>query len=208
MTATIHEHDMPGLLCSLRVAKKDAARCVDLFARIRDETGSDARLVSWDIIRRDCRLGTDVHVMLRFVSTRAMMAWKSDPLQLALMPEIEALALTGISQQEALGRKGSFKLITARHEPPAVPPLWKRWTVSMLAVYPALVILVVLLDPITVRFPAPLSLFLVALVLTGLNTAFMLPWLNRLLRNWLSHRDIWARRSGRTRAALPSRPRP
>lgn len=186
MTAAIPDHDLPGLLLSLRVARKDAVRCVDLFARMRDETVSDARLVSWDIIRRDCSLGTDVFVMLRFTSRLSMTAWQRDPAQRALLAEIEALALSEIEVQEARGRNGCFELVTTRHGQPRVPPLWKRWTISMMAVYPALVILVLLLEPVTNRLPAALGLFMVALVLTGLNTAFILPWLNKRLRTWLS----------------------
>ena len=208
MTAAILEQDLPGLLISLCVAQQDAARCVDLFARMQEETGSDARFVCRDILRRDCRLSTDIHVVLRFDSMRAMMAWKSDHSQLALMAEIEALALTEISQQEARGRNGSFELATASEGPPPVPPLWKRWTVSMLAVYPALVVLVVLLDPVTARLPAPLGLFLVALVLTGLNTAFILPWLNKYFRTWMSKGTIVARGKLRPWATLLSRLRP
>lgn len=208
MTAAILEPDLPGLLVSLRVARKDATRCVDRFARMREETSTAANLVSWDIIRRDFRLGTDVHVMLRFANTRAMIEWKSNPSQLALMAEIEALALTGILQQEAQGRNGSFELDTAIEGTPPMPPLWKRWTVSMLAVYPPLAILVVLLEPVTARLPAPLGLFLVALVLTGLNTAFILPWLNRNLRTWLAHGKTAVQDEAQLGATLLSRLRP
>lgn len=187
MTAAILEHDLPGLLVSLRVAREDAARCVALFTRMREETSATARLLSWDIIRRDCRLGTNVYVMLRFASTRAMLEWKSDPSQLPLMAEIEALALAEITERQARGRNGFFELDTASVPPPPMPPMWKRWTVSMLAVYPALVLLVVVLEPVTTRLPAPFGLFLVALVLTGLNTAFILPWLNKHLQTWLAN---------------------
>lgn len=208
MTAAIPEHDLPGLLLSFRVARREAARCVDLVTRMRDDTGSAAGVVSWDIIRRDVGPGTDVHAMLRFASPRAMSVWRSHPSQRSRMAEIEALALTEILQQEAQGRHGSFELDTASEGTPPVPPLWKRWTVSMLAVYPPLVILVVLLEPVTARLPAPLGLFLVALVLTGLNTAFILPWLNRNLRTWLAHGKTAVQDEAQLGATLLSRLRP
>jgi antibiotic biosynthesis monooxygenase (ABM) superfamily enzyme len=208
MTAAIPEHDLPGLLLSCRVARRDAARCVDLVTRMRDDAGSAAGVVSWDIIRRDVGPGTDVHALLRFASPRAMSAFRSHPAQRARMAELEAMAPSGIAQQEARGSRGSFDLATASDAPPPVPPLWKRWTVSMLAVYPALVLLVVLLDPVTARLPAPLGLFVVALVLTGLNTAFLLPWLNTYLKGWLAQGTTAARHHQRPRGTLLSRLRP
>lgn len=74
--------------------------------------------------------------------------------------------------------------------PPAVPPqqpkFWKRWAVSMLAVYPALIVLVLATRPFTQGMPMGVSLFIVALLLTGLNTGLILPFLNRKLGRWLA----------------------
>ena len=56
---------------------------------------------------------------------------------------------------------------------------------SMLAVYPALIVLVYLLQPITSRLPLPLELLIVVLILTGLTTAYIVPWLTRQMHGWL-----------------------
>ncbi|WGT52631.1 hypothetical protein [Thioclava nitratireducens] len=66
-----------------------------------------------------------------------------------------------------------------------IPAFWKRWTVSMIAVYPALIGLVYGLTPVTAGMPKPLSLFIVALLLTGLNARYLVPFLNRHLQGWL-----------------------
>ncbi|MBU1315808.1 MAG: hypothetical protein KJ947_21195 [Alphaproteobacteria bacterium] len=71
---------------------------------------------------------------------------------------------------------------------PQQPKFWKRWVVSMLAVYPALILLVVVTRPFTEGMPAAASLFIVALLLTGLNTGLILPFLNRCLASWLAAR--------------------
>jgi antibiotic biosynthesis monooxygenase (ABM) superfamily enzyme len=67
----------------------------------------------------------------------------------------------------------------------AVPPFWKRWVVSMLAVYPALVALIYLMHPLLDGLPTPVSLFIIALLLTGLSTGFLAPLLHRKLAWWL-----------------------
>ena len=73
-----------------------------------------------------------------------------------------------------------------KDKPPRPAPVWKRWALSMIGVYPLLVALFYLLQPITAQLPVPGALFLVALVLTGLNTGYVLPFLNRRLGGWLS----------------------
>ena len=65
------------------------------------------------------------------------------------------------------------------------PVFWKRWTVSMLAVYPPLVCLVLLSNYVFGDLPMLVSLFIVAFCLTGLSTGLILPFLNRYLREWL-----------------------
>ncbi|AJE47685.1 hypothetical protein [Celeribacter indicus] len=66
-----------------------------------------------------------------------------------------------------------------------LPPFWKRWLVSMIAVYPALIVIFYMLRPVAANLPTPLSLFLVAFFLTGLNARYILPFLNRRLPRWL-----------------------
>ena len=58
----------------------------------------------------------------------------------------------------------------------------------MLAVYPALILLVVATRPFTEGMPMPVSLFIVAILLTGINTGLILPFLNRRLAPWLTAR--------------------
>ena len=62
---------------------------------------------------------------------------------------------------------------------PQQPKFWKRWVVSMLAVYPALILLVVVTRPFTEGMPAAASLFIVALLLTGLVGILGMGWLRR-----------------------------
>ena len=73
----------------------------------------------------------------------------------------------------------------ARSQARTVPVFWKRWAVSMLAVYPPLVCLVVASKYVLDGAPMLVSLFIIAFCLTGLSTGLILPFLNRRLRGWL-----------------------
>ncbi len=55
----------------------------------------------------------------------------------------------------------------------------------MIAIYPPLVVLVYLAQSLAPGLPTPVTLFLIALCLTGLSTGLVLPYLNRKLASWL-----------------------
>lgn len=69
---------------------------------------------------------------------------------------------------------------------PRPVPFHKRWLIAFLAVFPALVLLVYGLDPLIGGLPRPVSLLVVALALTGINTAWTLPWLHRRFHRFLA----------------------
>ncbi|MCF7728154.1 hypothetical protein [Sulfitobacter sp. M22] len=66
------------------------------------------------------------------------------------------------------------------------PAFWKRWLISMVAVYPPLVALVFAFRALFYDMPALLSLFLIASCLTALTTGLILPALHRRLDRWLN----------------------
>jgi antibiotic biosynthesis monooxygenase (ABM) superfamily enzyme len=55
----------------------------------------------------------------------------------------------------------------------------------MLAVYPPLLVLVYASRALLQEVPMPLSLFLIALCLTGLSTGLIMPFLHRRLAGWM-----------------------
>ena len=77
--------------------------------------------------------------------------------------------------------KGDADMDTSQRQ----PIFWKRWLLSMIAVYPALVVLFYLLRSMISGLPTPVSLFIVAFLLTGLNVRYILPFLNKRLKSWL-----------------------
>ncbi len=66
------------------------------------------------------------------------------------------------------------------------PVFWKRWAISMLGVYPPLVVLVLASQRLLQGAPVAVSLFIIAFCLTGLTSGLILPFLNRRLHSWLT----------------------
>ncbi len=173
---------------ALRVRTADGNRCASFLEELNTRLVAFEGFVSLDVIRREGGLGTDFYVIARFVSGEALARWKSDPERQAVLAEVEALSIADISRQQAAGANIWFEPVVSLPSAPRPPALWKRWVTSMIAVYPALLVLVALLNPVTSKLPEPLGLFLIAVILTGLTTAFIVPWLTRHLHFWLTSR--------------------
>lgn len=69
--------------------------------------------------------------------------------------------------------------------PQCPPAFWKRWMVSLLGVYPLLIVIFYALQPLTRNMPVIVSLLLVAFVLTGVNARFVAPFLARKMQVWI-----------------------
>jgi antibiotic biosynthesis monooxygenase (ABM) superfamily enzyme len=63
---------------------------------------------------------------------------------------------------------------------------WKRWAISMLGVYPPLVVLVLATQSMLQDFPIIVSLFVIAVCLTGITAGLTLPFLHRRFHRWLN----------------------
>ncbi|WP_093424945.1 antibiotic biosynthesis monooxygenase [Tranquillimonas alkanivorans] len=179
----------PGtMLFALRVSREDADVCAEKLAVLNERLVRADGFISLDVIRRNGGLGTDFFVLIRFTDVDSLEAWRGSRERANLVSEIERMAIVDISRQQVAGSNIWFEPITSMPSPIKPPKLWKRWVTSMLAVYPALIVLVKVMEPLTDRLPVELGLFMVALVLTGLTTAFIVPWLTRILQPWLSSR--------------------
>lgn len=188
MDAQLLDGETSSLFFALRVRAADGDRCADLLAQINRRLVTSDGFVSLDVIRREGGLGTDFYVIARFATAEALDKWRADAERKALLDEVEGLAIADVSRQQAAGSNIWFEPVSSLPSAPKPPLLWKRWATSMLAVYPALIVLVTLMEPLTAQLPEALGLFLVAFILTGLSTAFIVPWLTGNLHGWLSRR--------------------
>ena len=186
MSARVIDDPAGCLLVALRVRHADADLCAEKLHALHQRLEQAEGFRSLDTIRRDGGLGTDYYSLARFDSVEALEKWRASKERRELLGGIEELAITDISREQAAGSNIWFRPIGTMPSTPKAPPLWKRWLLSMLAVYPALVLLVALLKPVTSLLPQALGLFIVAFILTGLTTAFIVPWLSRRLQGWLT----------------------
>ena len=177
-----------SFLVALRVRLADADTCAERLARLNDRLAAAPGFRSLDVIRRDGGLGTDFFVVARFDTMADLEAWCASPDRSALLGDVEALAISDISRQQMAGSNIWFDPVVSLPSPPRPPLFWKRWLVSFVAVYPALILLVTALAPVTAPLPEALRLLVIAVILTGLTTAFIVPWLTRTLSGWLHRR--------------------
>lgn len=174
-----------SLMVAIRVRHSDADLCAERLGALNRRMTAANGFKSLDVIRREGGLGTDFFIVARFDTTMALDAWRASPDWAELLHGAEALAITDISRQQMAGSNIWFEPIVSIPSAPAPPPFWKRWLLSFVAVYPALIVLVTFLSPVTTPLPEPLALLIIAVVLTGLTTAFIVPWLTRRLSGWL-----------------------
>lgn len=186
--AELLDHPDASLLIALRVAHADGERC---RAELDDMTRALATQDGFKgahIIRRDGGLGKDFFALLRFRAMADLERWQASSAYAASKAALARLSVADVSHQRVAGSNIWFEPIDSLASAPLPPRFWKRWAVSMLAVYPALILLVRALEPVTQSLPQALGLLVVALVLTGLSTAWIVPFLTRTLHPWLIRR--------------------
>lgn len=176
------------MLVALRVAFADAETCAAKLSEMSRRIDQAQGFRGLDVIRRDGGLGVDFFVLARFDTLESLEAWKASPERRAMLDEIESLAIEDVARQQAAGGNIWFEPISSLSSTPLPPLFWKRWAVSMLAVYPALVVLFFALQPLTSQVPVALGLLVVATILTGITTAYIVPYLTRRLGPWLARR--------------------
>ncbi|MEQ8603217.1 MAG: antibiotic biosynthesis monooxygenase [Marivibrio sp.] len=187
--ATLIADQPRTLFVALKVRRADAERCAEALSRLNGRLNDVDGFRSFEVIRRDDGGAAEFYILVRFRNEAALARWRESPERRDLLGEVEALAVEEIARRQGTGSSIWFEPIAETSggpKPPSPPRFWKRWTVSMLAVYPPLVLLVTALQPITGDLPQAAGLFLVALILTGITTAWLIPWLTRRLQGWLA----------------------
>lgn len=178
--------DSTSYLVSLRVRYEDAEQLTDYLSILITKLKQTQGFQSIDTIQRKGGQGVDFYLVTRFQTAQDLESWKTSAQRIEALEPIEALSIADISRQQASGSNIWFEPVTCLPSQPKPPLLWKRWVLSILAVYPLLILLINLLRPIISNLPEALGLFLVVSILTGLTTAFIVPWLTTKLQTWLA----------------------
>jgi antibiotic biosynthesis monooxygenase (ABM) superfamily enzyme len=126
----------------------------------------------------------DYTLLYSFLDRSALQAWLDSPDRRALLRQADELAeqhvrlppLTGLETWFALPHRATIK----------PPPRWKMWLVSLLAIYPLVVIFQATIVPTIKTWPLLVRSAILPLTLLTLMTFFVMPVVTRVVQPWLS----------------------
>jgi antibiotic biosynthesis monooxygenase (ABM) superfamily enzyme len=125
------------------------------------------------------------HVVYRFTDRDRFRAWIEPDERNRWLAEVERLTEDDPDLQQTTGLETWFDLPGPNRARPPPPPRWKMWLVSLLAVYPLVLLFQWLLGPRVEGWPLPLRAAMFPLVLLTLMTYVVMPVVTRLLRRVL-----------------------
>jgi len=140
--------------------------------------------LSVDIVRHSRPHQVEYTVLSRWSSEAAVTHWKQDKTILSKLSQIEAI--TGGTAQIVRAAGLGIWVDHAGGMPPKLPPAWKRIVMSVVAVFPLLMLLTTITTPVIEELPQSVQVFIIVCVLSALLTWPIMPWLGKILSPWLS----------------------
>jgi uncharacterized protein len=126
--------------------------------------------------------GHRFYAVLRFSDEPSLRNWTSSPERAAQVKRVEGIAVEAEPRLSTTGLETWFSLPRRVVRPPA---RWKMTVVSFIAVYPCVVLFQLLAGPRLETWPLPLRALILPLMLSPLLTYAIMPFLSRVLRNFL-----------------------
>jgi len=159
----------------------------DRYEQLVDELhqlfrGQDGFL-SVNTVRHSLPHQVEYTVLLRWVDQSAASKWKSDGVIRHKLAQIEGITSGTAKAVEASGL--GLWIDHAQGKAASLPPFWKRVAMSILAVYPLLMLLLAASSPVIGSLPQPMQVLIVVILLSTLLTWPIMPWLSGVLRHWL-----------------------
>jgi antibiotic biosynthesis monooxygenase (ABM) superfamily enzyme len=133
------------------------------------------------VITPDASMRTHRVVVCRFANEDSLKAWEESEEHNRLMQEAEEFSTPRL--QRATGLETWFTLPGEGAMVP--PPRWKMALVTLIGIYPPVVVLLALVVPRVEAWPLLARAAVIPLVLVPLLTYIIMPLLSRLLRDWL-----------------------
>lgn len=140
--------------------------------------------LSVDIVRHIRPHQIEYTVLSRWSDQAAATQWQQDTAIQRKLSEIKTVTGGAAQIMEATGL--GMWVDHAQGASPKLPPVWKRVAMSVVAVYPMLMLLMGLSAPIIGGWPQPLQVLVIVIVLSTLLTWPIIPWLGKVLRPWLA----------------------
>jgi antibiotic biosynthesis monooxygenase (ABM) superfamily enzyme len=130
------------------------------------------------------------HLVYKFLDRDRFRAWVESDERNRWLGRVEPLTEDEHGElQQTTGLETWFDLPGPDATPRRPPPRWKMWLVSLIAVYPLVVLFQWLLGPRVEDLPLPVRAALFPLVLLTLMTYVVMPVVTRVLRHWLHRAD-------------------
>ena len=130
----------------------------------------------------------EYHILFTFADRRSLRAWLDSDERRRWLARVGELLEADRGLQQLTGLETWFKLPGSNVPTMTPPPRWKMWLVSIVAVYPLVLVFQVLVVPRMARLPLPLRALVFPLVLLTLMTFVVMPMVTRALRRWLGPR--------------------
>ncbi len=137
-----------------------------------------------DLIRPRDRSHPEYAIVLRFDGYEHLGAWMGSTERAEWVKRSEDMTIGEIQLQEAEGLAPWFTL-PGHSAALTAPPKYKMALLTILALYPSLLILSTMLLQLVHRWPRPLAMLLTVVLLVPIMTYTIMPAMTRLFRHWL-----------------------
>jgi antibiotic biosynthesis monooxygenase (ABM) superfamily enzyme len=127
----------------------------------------------------------DFHIIAQFVNREALERWLSSPQRARWHDKVRGIADTRTAVQQRTGLETWFYVPSHAGETIKPPPRWKQWLVSLVAVYPLVLLFQAYVAPHVAGWPVWARAAIFPLVILTLMTYVVMPLVSRLLRAWL-----------------------
>ncbi len=139
--------------------------------------------LSADTVRHSRPHQIEYTVLSRWSDETAVTLWRQNPTIRGKLDQIKAITGGPAQHVQAIGL--GMWVDHAEGTAPQLPPAWKRTAMSVVAVYPMLILLMMVSSPIIGGLPQLLQVLMIVIVLSALLTWPIMPWLSKVLRPWL-----------------------
>jgi len=141
-----------------------------------------------DIIRPHDHAQPEFVIVVRFDRYEHLRAFMESTEREEWLKKSEEMTVGKMHVQEAQGFTPWFVLPDAAL-PLVTPPKYKMALLTILALYPSLLVLGTLLSYLFQSWPRPLLIFINVLILVPMMTYYIMPWVTRVFQSWLYPKD-------------------
>ena len=159
------------------------ARYEELVEELHQLFQAQDGFLSVDIVRHNRPHQVEYTVLSRWSDEVAVALWRESKIIREKLAQIEEITGGPAQNVQAIGL--GMWIDHVGGGTPNLPPIWKRIVMSVIAVYPMLMLLMPLSAPITGHLPQPVQILFTVVALSALLTWPVMPWLSKVLRPWL-----------------------